>query len=912
MMKFKRAIVFVLCMVLALPLAACGKKGTNTPTPGPGPDNSDKTYTITFDLGPEHPHRTDPNYKPIDKTVKHGEKIDFLATPADFGDYVFDGWYENNVRFTTDTVVTKNWNLTAKWGDASALNEEARAYESNIETWDQPGHLYIHYKRYDHKASEQSTAGTPTNGVAPKYDNAISSDVYGDWGLWIWPKNEEGRLFNPAWIDVSGAVYDILLDNTYDDAGWDENTLTHKDINVNYKKATSIGIQLFQISSRLEAGFWANDGGNNYITPGDIVRSKGSYHWFVSQGRVGSGKKTFGAETLRNPYADIPAGSATTRATGDGMINSTADNKVTFPVHKTGVQNFDANNGYQIFVASFADGIQDDPDTPLGQGMGDLRGIINKIDENYFQKLGIDMLWLTPFQTSTNYHGYDIKDFYSVDPRFGTLADYRELVYKAHQKGMRIVMDLVLNHTSQANPWFVKSQNLEKEEVNGKVIDYRQFYSWINQEKYDSLSAEDKKQWYGDSYGYYFYSSFSSDQPELNYDYQPVRDAILDVCNYWMEFGLDGFRLDAVKHIYMVNEIKPVGKNPSGAAGTQPGSAVIADGSYSHDVTRNLNFYHEFNYRLKANYPNAFVVGENLDGWNERTAPYYEGMDSQFDFNTYYAARSFNTIRGIPEIKKDGTTTGQNTNENWMGAAFTTYLKGYDAFKDINPKYIGGQFTSNHDLPRARNRMALRATDGGETDAYSAITGSLINDSYNSLFLYYGMIMSLPGVTWTYYGDEIGMEGIMQTTINSATGSTDTINESEPHEDRIYRQPMKWNASDNASYSIGFNDFKSELTGINATASVKSVTEQMADADSLWNWVAKLNGIRKSKKLGNGTKVTDNGSGGNKISFKVTGGNGSIMVTIVAGGSKPSASGALAEKTVTIGGKQCHIVIANA
>lgn len=907
-MKLKRAIIFVLCAVLALPLAACGKKGTNPSNkPGPDPDDPgdpDTTYTITFDLGPEHPNRYDASFKPVDKTVKHGETISFLATPADFDDYTFVGWYENGVMFTKETVVTRNWSLTAKWGSSAEIEAEAKKYEDAIPSWSQSGHLYIHYKRYDHKTSEETTAGTPVNGVAPDYSNSITSDVYNDWGLWAWPKNGDGRLFNAAWLDASGAVYDILLDHTYNDAGWDGDNRVPMNNSMSYADAKDIGIQLFQISTRTGAGFWANDGGNNYVKPDEIIRANGSYHWFVSQGRVGSGKKTYSAQTLKNPYEGIAEGSAITRSTGDGMINSLVDNKSTYPVHKTGVQNFDANNGYQIFVASFADSD--------GDGMGDLRGIIDKIDEDYFGKLGVDMLWLTPFQTSTNYHGYDIKDFYSVDSRFGTLADYRELVYKAHKNGIRIVMDLVLNHTSQANPWFVNSQNLEKEMVNGKEIDYRQFYSWINEDKYETLTAEEKKQWYKDSYGYYFYSSFSSDQPELNYDYQPVRDAILDVCNYWMEFGLDGFRLDAVKHIYMVNEIVPVGKPTSGAAGTQPGSPVIDDGSYSHDVTRNLNFYHEFNYRLKANYPNAFIVGENLDGWNERTAPYYEGMDSQFDFNTYYAARSFNTIRGIPAIDKNGNSAGQNTDASWMGAAFTTYLKGYQAFKNVNPKYIGGQFTSNHDLPRARNRMALKGTDGGETDSYAAITGSLIDDSYNSLFLYYGMIMSLPGVTWTYYGDEIGMEGIMQTTINSPTGSTDTINDSTPHEDRIYRQPMKWEATGNASYSIGYGTFKCELEGINATASVKSVKEQMADADSLWNWVAKLNGIRKSKNLGNATTVTDLGSGGNKISFKVTGGNGGISVTIVAGGSKPTASGVLAEKTVTVGGKTCYVVIANA
>ena len=206
--------------------------------------------------------------------------------------------------------------------------------------------------------------------------------------------------------------------------------------------------------------------------------------------------------------------------------------------------------GYQIFIASFADS--------NGDGMGDLRGIINKLD--YLSALGVDTLWLTPFQHSNSYHGYDIMDYFTVDPRFGTLDDYRELLYKAHRKGMKVVMDFVLNHTSLSNPWFTKSQNLVKETVtlpNGskKEIDYRNFYTWQNEEYIKSIDESTqegrraKKQWFKDANGYYFFSSFGSSMPELNFDNQATRDAILEVALYWMSFGLDGFRLDAVKKL---------------------------------------------------------------------------------------------------------------------------------------------------------------------------------------------------------------------------------------------------------------------------------------------------------------------------------------------------------------------------
>ncbi len=903
-MRFRKAIVFILCAIMTFSLVACGKKdpgsgGGKTP----GGTGGSTTCTVTYDVGAEAKAAGVTNPAPV--KVDKGGKVTSLPTVSWDSDHTFVKWMYGGEEFTVDTVVNSDITVTASWDDSAMRNQ----YESTLAAngLAKPGHLYIHYKRYGHTTAIQ---GLKNSSAAPTYNDPIPDTVYSDWGLWLWPKNNEGRLFYPERIDVSGAVYDVLLDYDYNDAGWDATKKEHKGLHANYVKmpnakgededVTSIGMLLFQVSTRKLEGHWKSDGGNNYLDMKTITRDGGDAHWYVTEGGVTTGSAQFGTGELGpDPYANDD-GSFVTRATGDKMINSAATSS--YPQVKDRVKGFDANNGYQIFIASFKDSD--------GDGMGDIRGIIEELD--YLDRLGVDILWLTPFQTSTNYHGYDIKDFFSVDSRFGTDADYRELVYKVHKKGMRIVMDFVLNHTSQANPWFVKSQNLKKEKAaDGSEIDYRQFYSWINKDKYDHLSEDEKKQWHGDAHGYYFYSSFSADQPELNYDYQPVRDAILDVCNYWMAYGLDGFRLDAVKHIYMVNEIEPVGKTPSGAAGTAPGAAVIKDGLYSHDVNRNINFYREFNYKLKKNYPNAFVVGENLDGYNLRTARYYEGIDSQFEFNTYYAGRGFAAIREINKVDKKGNLAGGKLNESSMGSAFADYIRGYKKFKEINPGFIGGQFTSNHDLPRARNRMALSGSDGSETDRYADIANGtdkkLIDDSYNALYLYYGMLMTLPGVTWTYYGDEIGMLGVMETTVK--TGSTDTVKDAIDHEDRIYRQPMKWTETGNASYSIGFNDAKCELTGYNLTGLPSATKQETNKSTSLWGWVQELNKLRKQYKLGAATNITDNGSGGNKIAYKVTCGNGQTLdVTIVANGSV-STSGAKATKTVTINGKSCTVVI---
>ena len=922
-MRLKKAICFVLCFVLALPLFACSKDVTGGPGVGGG-----QTYTVVFYVGTDaaaagvtvHPESID---------VKSGGTIAKLPVPSTYAGQTFQGWYTAAGKlFTTTTPVTSDMTVTAKWKSNQQQEEEAAEYEKSITPangWKE-GHLYVHYMRRAHDASEEGNV--KNSSAAPTYNGAISSTAYGNWGLWGWPVgNANGRLFNAAFVDASGAVYDIDLTKTYNDCGWNSKAngglgaTPDPAISIDYSKYnnqdSSFGVLLHMISSRTNGGHWIGDQGDRTVPLGEAYRPSVGYHWFISEGSAG--KATFTSEVLNNPYKDIPEGSAVTRKDGPGMLDSASDNSSQYPTWGSRVQNFDSSTGYQIFIGSFADSD--------GDNFGDIRGIINKLD--YLESLNVDILWLTPFQDSTNYHGYDIKDYFSVDSRFGTIADYRELVYKVHQRGMKIVMDFVLNHTSKSNPWFGKSQQLVVENKGEEnEIDYRQFYNWINEETYNNLhdctpaskKADkhecEKDQWYGDPYGYYFYSSFSSDMPELNYDYQPVRDAVLEVCDYWMSFGLDGFRLDAVKHIYMENEIVPVGKTLSGSKGTQPGSAVIDDGLYSHDQKRNVHFYREFNYRLKTMHPNAFVVGENLDGYNARTAPYYAGIDSQFEFNTYFASRSFATIRGINNLNG-----GSKTDENWMGAVFgnEAYMRGYTEFRKVNPNFIGGQFTSNHDLPRARNRMALSGTDGAEKDTYGRIQGTdLINDSENLLYMYYGFLMTLPGVTWIYYGDELGMEGVMDYTINN-NGSTDSLL-SDPHEDRVYRQPMKWKANGNASYEIGYETLKAELTGINATSSVKSVEELTTgisnghysfQSGSLIEWVQTLGALRKQYQLGKATNISGSGSG-NKITYTVTGGNGSLTVTIVAGSGATSSkpAGAKAFWSGTVAGKTCSVTVA--
>ncbi len=737
--------------------------------------------------------------------------------------------------------------------------EDALKYEQNL-TWGQEGHLYIHYLRGAHSEKEH---GTVNSATAPAYSTQISSEVYGDWGLWVWeyfPTNSEGRAFYPMKIDESGAVYDIDLTATYNDGGWDEANRTSKNLEINYSQALRMGIQVYSQDSRINGtGFWVNDGGDVYVNLAEARRDKGDYHWFVRQGEVGSGSANFSNVDLNDPYAGIPAGSATTKY---DVISNKGNNNVY--AQQAVAEGWEENSvGYQIFIASFADG--------NGDGMGDLRGVINKLD--YLHDLGVDTLWLTPFQHSNSYHGYDIMDYFTVDPRFGTLDDYRELVYKAHRKGMKIVMDFVLNHTSLSNPWFVKSQNLVKETVTlpdgtKKEIDYRNFYTWQNEEYYNSIDdstvegRREKKQWFKDTNGYYYFSSFGSTMPELNFDNQATRDAILDVALYWMSFGLDGFRLDAVKHIYMANE------NGEHSDWIVKDSDEANDADYSFDMNKDAHFFMEFNAKLKASYPNAILIGENFTGDPAYIAGLYGGLDSQFNFNWY-----FDTTATLTKIA--------NGEKDLAGKILNQYDAAQFNFSQYRKDYIDGVITSNHDVQRVRDK--LYATDKGvplTSERGDAAWGL----SENLAKLYAGMSLTVPGITWIYNGDELGMFG---------SKAPNPQGDGAGHEDRWYRQPMKWTkdfegSGENCKFPMGFNNYTLTWDALNAQ--LDGVKEQTDDSDSIYSVYKELIKIRKANPVLARGKVVSHTTKSNVVCYSVKDATSEILVYVNACATEQAAN----------------------
>lgn len=350
---------------------------------------------------------------------------------------------------------------------------------------------------------------------------------------------------------------------------------------------------------------------------------------------------------------------------------------------------------YEIFVRSFADS--------NGDGIGDLKGLTSRLDylndgdPSTNSDLGVDGIWLMPVNTSPSYHKYDVTDYYNIDPDYGTLEDFRIFMSEAHKRGIKVIMDLVINHTSSQNPWFTESK---KSDDNL----YRDYYSWVKEGQagynLSGTSSWGSTVWHK-SGGSYYYGIFWDQMPDLNYDNPKVRADVKKVAKFWLDNGVDGFRLDAAMHIYGAFE-NPVGTN-------------LRD--------KNVQWWNEFGAAAEEVNPDTYLVGEVTDK-PFGIAPYYKSLDSLFDFDLG---------EGIIKVVNSGTATAVSSN------GFATWLEEiYAGFAKVEPNFLDAPFLTNHDQNRSLGRLG--------NDLSKA---KLAADIY----------LTLPGNPFIYYGEEIGMLG---------------------------------------------------------------------------------------------------------------------------------------------------------
>lgn len=390
-------------------------------------------------------------------------------------------------------------------------------------------------------------------------------------------------------------------------------------------------------------------------------------------------------------------------------------------------------NYYEIFVYSFYDSD--------GDGIGDLNGVTQKLD--YIQDMGFNGIWLMPVFQSTTYHKYDITDYMKIDSEYGSTEDMQNLIEECHKRGIRIILDFVMNHTSSQNLWFTQACEYLEQLPQGAEPDeqecpYVGYYHFANEQKQDYYQVKNTD--------WYYEGVFWSEMPDLNLENEQLRAELEQIASYWIGMGIDGFRMDAAMHFE------------------------------ENDATTNteiLNWLYE--YCLSQN-PDFYMVSEV---WaNEATvADYYaSGTPSMFNFDL--ADKEGKLIKAAR-----GTYKAANLVQSM--------LKYQTDFAAKNPDYIDAPFITNHDMGRVAN--ALR------------------NDP-DDLKMAGGLLMTLSGNPFVYYGEEIGM---------SSAGT----------KDENKRLPFIWSDTDTAGMTKGPKDAEAGITSAFA-----GVEEQQADSDSILNY----------------------------------------------------------------------------
>jgi len=459
---------------------------------------------------------------------------------------------------------------------------------------------------------------------------------------------------------------------------------------------------------------------------------------------------------------------------------------------------------YEIYVRSFADSNND--------GIGDLQGLISKLD--YLKSLGIDAIWLTPINPSPDVDcGYDITNYTDIDPQYGTMEDFEELIREAHGRNMKVVMDLVLNHTSDRHPWFIESKSSKKSPK-------RDWHIW-REERNDGPPNNWESIFGGAAWEYdsntdmYYYHTFFPQQPDLNWRNPEVKRAMFDVARFWLDKGVDGFRLDAItcllkdekltdneERIFTLERLKKMVNGMS--LSLEEGPRLFKNVSNRpeiHDVLKELR-------RVIDEYPDRMMVGEIYLPPNGAARYYGDGNELHLVFNF--------SILEMGKLDPRRIRNAIRTSEDqkvWFANAL-----------------------SNHD----RSRQFTHFGDGKNDEKIAKITAALN--------------LTLRGSPFLYYGEEIGMEDLLlqdisqfkdnlgiwfyETCLKSLKMPVDKAVKAAANitRDRS-RSPMQWNAEVN----VGFSGAKPWLP-VNP---FKNVAAQEVDANSLLSFYKRLINIRK-------------------------------------------------------------------
>lgn len=460
---------------------------------------------------------------------------------------------------------------------------------------------------------------------------------------------------------------------------------------------------------------------------------------------------------------------------------------------------------YQIYPRSFNDS--------NGDGIGDLQGIIEKLD--YLKDLGIDIIWLSPVYKSPNDdNGYDISDYYQIMNEFGTMEDMEILISEMHKRGMKIIMDLVVNHTSDEHPWFIESRS-------SKENPYRNFYIW--QEGREDNPPNNWGSWFGGSaWEYdpdtdeYYLHIFSRKQPDLNWENKKVRKKIYKMMKWWLNKGIDGFRMDVINLIS--KDIKfPDGKRLEGQK-YGDGSSYFVNGPRVHD------YLQEMNREVLSKY-DVMTVGET---------PGVTPEDGKKFVN--YDRQELNMIFHFDHMGIDHLESKWKKRD-WKLTELKEIFKKWHVA--LSPKGWNSLYLNNHDQPRMVSRFG---NDGPYRKESAKMLATLLH--------------TLPGTPYIYQGEEIGMTNVAFEniedyrdieTLNYYYEQLDEGRNKEEIMTEIHntsrdnaRTPMQWNKSTNAGFTSGEPWIK-----VNPNYKEVNVASDMKDPNSILNYYKKLIQLRK-------------------------------------------------------------------
>ncbi|WP_239068890.1 maltose alpha-D-glucosyltransferase [Cellulomonas pakistanensis] len=465
---------------------------------------------------------------------------------------------------------------------------------------------------------------------------------------------------------------------------------------------------------------------------------------------------------------------------------------------------------YEVMIRSFSDSD--------GSGSGDLRGLTARLD--YLQWLGVDCLWLPPFYPSPlRDGGYDVSDYTAVAAQYGTMEDFTDLVAAAHERGMRVVVDLVMNHSSDQHPWFQASRS----DPEGP---YGDFYVWSddNTQYQDAriifVDTETSNWTFDPVRRQYFWHRFFSHQPDLNFDNPRVVEAMFDVARFWLRVGVDGFRLDAVPYLYE------------------------RDGTNCENLPETHRFLRDLRAMIDREFPGRIMLAE-ANQWPEDVVHYFgteEEPECHMCFHFPVMPRIYYSLRdqratSIVDILAD-------TPEIPGGGQWSTFLRNHDelTLEMVSTEERASMYGWYAPDSRMRANIGIRRR-----------LAPLLDDSRKEIELAHALLLSLPGSPCLYYGDEIGMGD------NIWLADRDAV-----------RTPMQWTPDRNSGFSTS-DPGKLYLPVIQSLVhhyNNVNVEAQLAQSTSLLHWVRGMLMVRRQHPaLGRGTFEVVRGDNDAVLSF---------------------------------------------